>query len=329
MLSAKIIRQMLMLMPLILMTGPALSDSVTASYPNKPIRLVVPYPPGGSADVLARLLGQRLNTALGQPVVVENRPGAGTAIGAKAVVQSPADGYTLLLGTVSSHAMNPALISNVGYDPVKDFTAITPLATIPFVLLASPKLAVNSLPELIELARKQPGKLNFSSAGVGTSNHLAGEMLNSVAKIQLAHIPYKGSAPALSGLLGDQVDLMFDLILTTVPHVKSGAVRALVITDLQRSPLLPDVPTVAEAGMPALALSAWFGLFGPRDLPADISGRLAREVGKILEIPEFQERLRALGASAMTMSQNQFANFVANERDRWAQVIKSSSIKID
>jgi len=327
--NAKRIRQLLLLSPLILMTGPALSDSSTAAYPTKQIKLVVPYPPGGSADVLARLLGQRLHTALGQPVVVDNRPGAGTAIGAKAVAQSPADGYTLLIGTVSSHAMNPALMSNVGYDPVRDFTAIAPLATIPFVLLASPKLAVNSLQELIDLAKRQPGKLNFSSAGIGTSNHLAGEMLNSVAKIQLAHIPYKGSAPALGGLLGGQVDLMFDLILTTVPHVKSGTVRALVITDLQRSPLLPDVPTVREAGMPALELSAWFGLFGPRDLPPDVSVRLAREVGKILEMPEFQERLRALGASALAMSQSQFANFVVSERDRWAQIIKASSITAD
>jgi tripartite-type tricarboxylate transporter receptor subunit TctC len=327
--SAKFFRQLLMLSPLVLMTGPAISDSSSASYPTKPIRLVVPYPPGGSADVLARVLGERLSTAVGQPVVVENRPGAGTAIGAKAVAQSPGDGYTLLIGTVSSHAMNPALTTNIGYDPVRDFKAIASLATIPFVLLASTKLAVNSLPDLIDLAKRQPGKLNFSSAGSGTSNHLAGEMLNSVARIQLAHIPYKGSAPALSGLLGGQVDLMFDLVVTTVPHVKAGAVRALAITAQQRSPLLPEVPTVSEAGMPALELSAWFGLFGPRDLPADVSDKLAREVGKILEMPEFQDRLRGLGASTLAMSPVQFSNFVVSERDRWAQVIKASSIKAD
>lgn len=323
MFSAKFIRWLLMLSPLVLIAGPAIADS---SYPTKPVRLVVPYPPGGSADVLARMLGQRLDTVLGQPVVVDNRPGAGTAIGARVVAQSPADGYTLLIGTVSSHAMNPALMKDIGYDPVRDFTAIAPLATIPFVLLASTKLPVSSLQELIDLAKRQPGKLNFSSAGSGTSNHLAGEILQSAAKIRLAHIPFKGSAPALSALVGGQVDLMFDLVVTTVPHVKSGAVRALAITAHQRSPLLPEVPTVSEAGMPALELSAWFGFFGPRDLPVDVNDKLAREVGKILEIPEFQDRLRRLGATVLAMSPVQFANFVASERDRWAKVIKASSI---
>ena len=326
MLSARLFRQLLTLLPFLLVAGPALSD---ATYPNKPIKLIVPYPPGGSADTLGRLLGQRLNSALGQPVMIENRPGAGTAIGAKAVAQSLPDGYTLLLGTVSSHAMNPALMSSVGYDPVRDFTAITPLATIAFVLLASPKLGANSLQDLITLAKREPGKLNYSSAGIGTSNHLAGEMLNSVAKIQLTHVPYKGSAPALNGLLGGQVDLMFDLVLTAVPYVKSGAMRGLVITDHQRSPLLPEVPTVGEQGMPAMELSAWFGLFGPSNLPADIRDRLAKEVGKILEIPDFQERLRSLGALPMAMSPSQFANFVASERDRWAQVIKAAAIKVE
>lgn len=325
MFSAKRVCQLLLLFPLVLLSGAAVSDAAS-DYPSKPVKLVVPYPPGGSADVLARLVGQHLNTALGQPVVVENKPGAGTAIGAKAVAQSASDGYTLLVGTVSSHAMNPALMSNIGYDPVTDFTAISPLATIPFVLLAHPKVAANSLPELVDLAKRQPGKLNFSSAGNGTSNHLAGALLNSVAQIQLAHIPYKGSAPALNGLLGGQVDLMFDLVVTCVPHVKTGAVKPLAITASQRSQLLPDVPTVAEAGMPALELSAWFGLFGPRDLPADVSSRLARELAKIMEKPEFQDRLQALGASTMPLPAAQFPKFVASERDRWAQVIKASGM---
>lgn len=327
--SAKFFRQLLVLSPLFLMTSYALSDTSSASYPNRPIRLVVPYPPGGSADVLARVLGQRLTTALGQAVVVENRAGAGTAIGANAVAQSPADGYTLLIGTVSSQAINPALMSNVGYDPIRDFTAVAPLATIPFVLLASPKLTVGSLADFVDLAKRQPGKFNFSSAGNGTSNHLAGELLNSVAKIRLAHIPFRGSAPALNALLGGQVDLMFDLVVTAVPHVKAGTVRALAITAHQRSPLLPEVPTVGEAGMPSLELSAWFGLFGPRDLPAEVSDRLAREMAKILETPKFQEQLRGLGASALAMSPAQFASFVASERDRWAEVIKTSAIKPD
>ncbi|MCL4182527.1 MAG: tripartite tricarboxylate transporter substrate binding protein [Burkholderiaceae bacterium] len=305
------------------------TQSFSSSYPTKPIRLVVPYPPGGSADVLARVLGQQLSLSLDQPVVVENKPGAGTAIGAKAVAQSPADGYTLLIGTVSSHAMNPALTKNIGYDPVGDFTAIAPLASIPFVLLAQPKLPVRSLPELIELARQQPGKLNYSSAGNGTSNHLAGEMLNMAAKVRIVHIPYKGSAPALNGLLSGEVELMFDLLTTAAPHVKAGSARALAITTQQRSPLLPDVPAVGELDMRALELSAWFGLFGPRDLPADVREVLGREVGKIVESAGFRERLQGLGASPMNLTPRQFNDFVVNERDRWSQVIKAASIGTD
>lgn len=309
--------------------GSAHSQAPASAFPVKPIKLVVPYPPGGSADVLGRLLGQRLTTSLGQPVVVENRPGAGTAIGAKAVAQSAGDGYTLLIGTVSSHAINPALTSDIGYDPIRDFTPIAPLAMIPFVVMAHPNLGVTTMQGLIERARREPGKLNYASAGNGTSNHLAGEMLNSVAKVQITHIPYKGSAPALNGLLGGQVDIMFDLILTAVPHVKAGSLRALAVTAAQRSPLLGDVPSVAEVGLPGLELSAWFALFGPRGVPSGISEKIAREVTLILKTPEFHERLGNLGASPIFMSSGQFSDFLVGERDRWAQVIKAASIKPD
>lgn len=321
-----LIRHLVILTLCVLMTSPAISNAAEPSYPTKTVRLVVPYPPGGSADILGRLLGQRLTDALGQPVIVENRPGAGTAIGARMVAQSPADGYTLLIGTVSSHAMNPAQNSEVGYDPIRDFTAIAPVAMIPFVLIARPTLPVNSLQELIALAKREPGKLNYSSAGNGTSNHLAGEILGSAAKIQITHIPYKGSAPALVGLLGGQVDFMFDLILTAVPHVKAGTLRALAITAPQRSPLLPEVPTVGEAGMPALELSAWFGLFGPRDVPVGISQKIAREVGQILQNQEFRDRLSSLGASPLVLPSGQsFGDFVSSERDRWARVVKDAA----
>lgn len=315
---------------LALVTGLGIpSQSFSSSYPSKSIRLVVPYPPGGSADVLARALGQQLSLSLDQPVVVENKPGAGTAIGAKVVAQSPADGYTLLIGTVSSHAMNPALTKNIGYDPITDFTAIAPLASIPFVLLANPKLPARSLEELIKLARQQPGKLNYSSAGKGTSNHLAGEMFELAAKVQIVHIPYRGSAPALNGLLSGEVELMFDLVTTAVPHVKAGSARALAITAQHRSPLLPDVPTVSELGMRSLELSAWFGLFGPRDLPGDVREVLGREVGKIVESPGFRERLQGLGASPMNLTPAQFSDFVVSERNRWSQLIKAASIGTD
>jgi len=319
-----------LVLSLLLVTGlGAPGQSFPASYPTKPIRLVVPYPPGGSADVLARALGQQLSASLGQPVIVDNKPGAGTAIGAKAVATSPGDGYTLLIGTVSSHAMNPALRKDVGYDPVGDFTAIAPLASIPFVLLANPKVPVSSLQEVIELARQQPGKLNYSSAGAGTSNHLAGETLKMAAKVQIVHVPYKGSAPALNALLGGEVELMFDLLATAAPHVKAGSARALAITAERRSPLLPDVPAVSELGMRSLELSAWFGLFGPRDLPADVTALLGREVARIVESPEFRERLQGFGASPMNLAPGQFNEFVVSERDRWASVIKAASIRTD
>lgn len=305
------------------------ADQPSSSYPTKAIRLVVPYPPGGSADVLARALGERLGASLGQPVVVENKPGAGTAIGTKLVAQSPADGYTLLMGTVSSHAMNPALTSNIGYDPIQDFTAVAPLAAIPFVLLTNPNLSAASFKEVVELARENPGKLNFSSAGNGTSNHLAGEMLNAAASVKILHIPYRGSAPALQALLGGEVDLMFDLVATAVPHVKSGRARALVITAKNRSPLLPDVPTVAELGMPSLELSAWFGLFGPRNLPTGIREQLTHEVSQVVESARFQERLHSLGASPLIQTTAQFNDFVVLERDRWAKLIKAASIRAD
>ena len=298
-------------------------------YPTKAIRLVVPYPPGGSADVLARALGERLGASLGQTVVVENKPGAGTAIGARLVAQSPADGYTLMIGTVSSHAMNPALTSNIGYDPIQDFTAVAPLATIPFVLLTNPKVPAASFKEVVALARQSPGKLNFSSAGNGTSNHLAGEMLKAAAGLRIVHIPYRGSAPALQALLGGEVDLMFDLVATAVPHVKSGRARALVITAETRSPLLPDVSTVAELGMPSLELSAWFGVFGPRDLPTGIRERLAREVSQVVESAAFQERLQGFGAAPLKQTAAQFNDFVVRERERWAKLIKEASIKAD
>lgn len=298
-------------------------------YPTKAIRLVVPYPPGGSADVLARALGERLGASLGQTVVVENKPGAGTAIGARLVAQSPADGYTLMIGTVSSHAMNPALTSNIGYDPIQDFTAVAPLATIPFVLLTNPKVPAASFKEVIALARQSPGKLNFSSAGNGTSNHLAGEMLKAAAGLRIVHIPYRGSAPALQALLGGEVDLMFDLVATAVPHVKSGRARALVITAETRSPLLPDVSTVAELGMPSLELSAWFGVFGPRDLPTGIRERLAREVSQVVESAAFQDRLQGFGAAPLKQTAAQFNDFVVRERERWAKLIREASIKAD
>lgn len=290
-------------------------------YPDRPIHLVVPYPPGGSADVLARLLGQKLAERLGQSVIVENKAGAGTAIGARAVATSTSDGYTLLMGTVSSHAINPAM-NNVGYDPVADFTPITRLASIQFVLIANPAVPVSNLADMVRLAKEKPRSLSYSSAGPGTSNHLAGELFSSAANVELLHVPYRGSSPALQDLVGGQVDLMFDLLATAEKYVNAGKVKALAVTGVHRSELLPNVPTVAESGYPGFEVNAWFGLFAPSGVPRTVVDKLNAHTVAVIATPEFQERLRGMGAVPETGTASAFAAFVRSESDKWGGVVK-------
>jgi tripartite-type tricarboxylate transporter receptor subunit TctC len=294
-------------------------------YPTKPVTLVVPYPPGGSADILARLVGQKLAARLGQPVLVENKAGAGTAIGAKAVAQAAPDGYTLLLGTVSSQAINPAM-NKVGYDPLKDFVAVAPLAAIPFVLVANPSLPTRSVADLVAMAKAQPGKLAYASAGPGTSNHLAGELLASRAKIHLLHVPYKGSAPALTDVVGGQVPLMFDLITTSLPMLAAGKVKALAVTSRTRSALLPDVPTVAESGVPDYEVSAWFGIFAPAGTPESVVSRLNSDVTAILQAPDMQKHLRDLGAEPVTSTPEAYSQYVRDEAHKWREVVHQAGL---
>ena len=291
------------------------------AYPGRPITLVVPYPAGGSADILARTVGAELAKRLGQPVVVDNRGGAGTAIGARIVAGAAPDGYTLLLGTVSSQAINPAM-NKVAYDPVKDFTAVSPLASIPFVLVANPDLKIGSVAELVARAKAQPDALSYASAGPGTSNHLAGEVLASEARIRLLHVPYKGSAPALNDVIAGVVPLMFDLQATALPYLKSGKLKALAVTGRTRSSLLPDVPTMIESGVPGYDVSAWFGLFAPAGLPAPILARLNAEVTSIIGMPEVSERLRELGAEPETGDPASYAAYTRTEAAKWAEAIK-------
>lgn len=292
------------------------------TFPSKQIRLVVPYPPGGSADILARTLGQQVSTSTGQPVVIDNRPGAGTAIGARDVAAAPADGYTIMLGTVSSHAMNPVITPGVGYDPIRDFTPVTPVASIPFVLVVHPSVPARSIREFLDLAKAQPGKLTFASAGTGTSNHLAGELLKSMADIDMLHVPYKGSAPALTDLLGGRVTAMFDLLLTAMKHVNAGSVRPLAVTSTSRSPLLPAVPTFIEAGLPQYEVSAWFGIFAPAKAPAEAVERLNTEFRRAVRAPDVALRLEGLGATPLDSSAEEFTRFVRAEYDKWSRVIK-------
>ncbi|MEJ7686447.1 MAG: tripartite tricarboxylate transporter substrate binding protein, partial [Variovorax sp.] len=250
------------------------ADALAQGYPMRPVALVVPYPPGGSADILARTIGQKLSERLGQPVTVENKAGAGTAIGARYVAEARPDGYTLLMGTVSSQAINPAM-SKVGYDPLKDLAPVSPLASIPFVLVANAGAPYASLADVVLAARKEPGSISYASAGPGTSNHLAGEMLASAAQIKLLHAPYRGSAPALSDVMAGHVPMMFDLQSTSVPNIRTQKLRALAVTSSRRSPLLPDVPTVAESGFPGFEVSAWFGVFAPAKVPEPVMSRLS------------------------------------------------------
>ncbi len=312
-----------------LLAAPALVAAQTQAFPTKAMRLIVPFPPGGSADILARTIGQEMAKGLGQPVVVENRPGAGTAIGATATAKADPDGYTFMIGTVSSHAINPSLNPKLAYDPIKDFTPISIVASIPFALVVHPSVQAESVAGLIALARSRPGAMNFASAGNGTSNHLAGELFKSMTRLDLVHIPYKGSAPALADLLAGQVDMMFDLVLTAAPHVRSGAVRALGVTGATRSSVLPQVPTVAEAGVPGYEVSAWFGIFAPAKLAPPITQRLNAEVVRVMKLPEVNEKLSAQGTEALSSTSEAFAAYVRTERDKWGQVVRSAGMRID
>jgi tripartite-type tricarboxylate transporter receptor subunit TctC len=296
-----------------------------APYPSRPVTLVVPYPAGGSADILARALGQKLSSQWGQPVVIDNRAGAGTAIGAKAVAGAPADGYTLLMGTVSSHAINPAM-NKVGYDPVKDFTAIAPVASIAFLLVAHPSFAAANVQDLVAMARAAPGAITYASAGPGTSNHLAAVLLERASRIELLHVPYKGSAPALGDVLAGHVKLMFDLQATALPHVSSGKLKALAITSKTRSAQLPEVPTMSEAGVAGHEVSAWFGVFAPAGLPDAITQRLNQSVSAVLKTPEMQKQLRDLGAEPDFGSSSAYSNYVRDESIKWGGVVKAANI---
>jgi tripartite-type tricarboxylate transporter receptor subunit TctC len=297
------------------------------AYPSKPIRLVVPFPPGGSADILGRALGQKLSEGLGQPVLVENRPGAGTAIAAEAVAKSAGDGYTLMLGTVSSHAINPALNPKLPFDPVRDFVPVSLVASIPFALLVHPSVPVKDVRELVDYARRQPGKLDYSSAGNGTSNHLAAELFEAMTRTHMVHIPYRGSAPALQDLIAGRVALMFDLVLTAAPHVKSGAVRGLAVTGDKRSGVLPELPTVAESGVPGYEVSAWFGVFAPAGTPRAVVDRLNAEIGRALAAPDLRQRLVSQGADPVTSSPDQFAAYLKTEIAKWAKVVKDAGVQ--
>ena len=306
--------------------------AVTASaqtYPTKPIRLVVPFPPGGVADLIARPLAEKLASTLGQPVVVDNRGGATGTIGAAAVANAPADGYTLLLGTTNEIAMSPTLYKSLPYDPTKAFAPVAPVAEFPNVLVIGPSVKANSLKELIALAKAKPGKLTFASSGAGSTNHLTAELFKSIAGVDVVHVPYKGGGPALNDLLGGHVDAMFATLPSAVAHIKAGKLKALAVTGERRSGALPDVPTATEAGAPGLVVTTWNGVLAPAGTPPAVLERLHREVTAAASQADIKERYAAAGAETMTSTSDQFRSAIQKDYARWAQLIKQAGITAD
>ncbi|SDZ84459.1 Bug family tripartite tricarboxylate transporter substrate binding protein [Acidovorax soli] len=303
--------------------------ALAQAYPTKPISIVVPFSAGGTTDILARLVGQYLSTELGQPVVVENKAGAGGNIGGQYAAKAAADGYTLFMGTVGTHAINASLYKKMPFDPIKDFAPLTRVANVPNLLVVNPKQPFKTVPEMIAYAKANPGKINFGSPGNGASPHLSGELFKSLAKVDLTHIPYKGSAPAVTDLLGNQIAIMFDNMPSVIPHVRSGKLRAIAITTSKRSAELPDVPTIAEAGVPGYEAMSWFGMFAPAATPKPVLDKLTGALAKVLANPEVKKKIADQGGEPVNETPAQFATFIKSESAKWGKVVKESGASLD
>ena len=315
-----------------LLAACALAAGVAQSadrYPDRPIHFVVPYPAGGPLDTVARLTAQKVAADLGQPIVVENRPGAGGNIGAEYVARAAPDGYTLLLGAVATHAINPTLYAHIPYDAQRDFEPVTQLASTPNVLIVNPSLPVHNVREFVAYAKAHPGTLNFGSGSTGSAGHLAGELFKRMAGIDMTHVPYKGAAPAMTDLIAGQVQLMFDNLASALTQIKAGKVRALAVTTAKRTPLAPDLPTIAESGLPGFDINTWFGLFVPAKTPQPIVLRLHDEFVKALNAPDVREKMLALGAEPVGNTPAQFAAYIRSESEKYAKVIQASGAKVD
>lgn len=320
----------------IVATGAMLSASAQGTWPNKPVKIVVPFAPGGTTDILARAMAPELSKAFGQTFVVENRAGAGGNLGADAVAKSAPDGYTLLMGTVGTHGINKALYPNLPYNPVKDFSPITLVAGVPNVMVMNAdkaqKLGISSVADFIKYAKANPGKLNMASSGNGTSIHLAGELFKSMTGTYMLHFPYRGSGPALLDMLGGSMDVMYDNLPSSMPHIKSGKLKALAVTSAVRSSALPDAPTMEQAGglsLKGYEASSWFGLLAPAGTAPDIVNRLQQEVAKSLAKPDIKEKLLSQGAIPGGNTPAEFAKMIDAEIAKWAQVVKNSGAKVD
>jgi tripartite-type tricarboxylate transporter receptor subunit TctC len=299
------------------------------SYPTKPVRIVAPFAPGSTIDIIGRLIAPRLSEALGQPVLVENRPGTGGMVGLDAVAKAPPDGHVTAIGALGPLAMNPALYPKTPFDPVRDFAPVTLLATGPVVIAVHPSVPERNVKELIDLAKKNPGKLNFGSPGIGTSPHLTGELVKMLTKTDIVHVPYKGNAEALTDLISGRVSIVYTGVPPVVPLAKAGRVRLLATTGRARIAGLPDVPTIAEAGLPGAQVLIWYGIVAPAATSRDVVSRLNREIVRLMQSPEMKERFAQQGIDPETSTPEQFGKLVADEYARWTKVIRASGIKME
>ena len=298
-------------------------------FPIRPVRIVVPWPPSGNVDITARTLAPAFAEALGQQVIVENRAGAGGTIGTAAVVRSPADGYTLLLGSSGTVTSGPAVFRNLSYDPLRDLVAVGPIQSVPIVLTVAPKTPVSTFQEFFSLVKAKPGQVSIASAGNGSSNHLAIELLMRQANLKLLHVPYKGSGPALTDLIGSQVESMMDQLTASIGHIREGRIRALAISSLKRSALLPNVPTLDEAGVKGYEASTFTGIFAPVGVPQSIIDKLSAALRKALAVESVRERYRGMGVDVMDMSQAEFAAYVRADYEKWQRVAREGNIVVE
>jgi len=318
------ISRALLALAAVLSTAPAV-----AQYPNKPIHIVVPSAPGDGSDLTSRLISDKLGAALGQPVIVENKLGAGGVVGTEYAARQPADGYTLIMANAGSHAINAALYSKLSYDPAKDFTPVALVGISPNMMSVNPSLPVKNVAEFIAYAKAHPGGINYASGGNGSSAHLSAELFKTMSGVSMNHVPYKGSTPALTDLIGGQVQVMIGNLPPMLGHVKSGKLRALAVTTAKRYPGLPDVPTVAESGLAGFETVAWFGLFAPAGTPKDIVARLNKEVNAIIALPDIRERLLAIGMEPMPGTPDDFAARQTSDIAKWKKVVAESGAKVD
>jgi len=305
------------------------APALAQNYPAKPIKIIIAQAPGSATDVISRVVGNRLSEGLGQPIVIEARPGAGGALGTEAAARSAPDGYTLFMGNNSTHGSNPAIYAKLPYDAVNDFAPISFVASVPYVLVVEPSLPVKSVQELIALAKSKPGKINYASAGNGSTHQFCGELMKSTAGIDLVHIPYKGSPPGIAGLLAGEVSLMFTNLTDIGAQIRAGKVKPLAVTTLKRAPLLPDVPTMVEAGVPDFEITSWFGLLAPAATPAQVIGRLNAETVKVLTRDDVKSTLGAQGLDVRSSSPEQFAAYIKSEIARFTKIAKAAGIKAE